>query len=96
MTGQRWYDQPGQESIRTSLKFLTSLPDEFLTIVAEGILKVAENEFKPAELKALGVEKVMAIHKSKNKARPEDNNPYLHKSVNYLAIMSSFQQRFRG
>lgn len=92
----RWYDSEEYSQIKSSIQFFKKLPDEFLTIVAEGVVKVAEKEFTQKELKAVGVEKILALHKSKNKTREEDQNKHLHRSINYLVILPERKRQHLG
>lgn len=87
---QRWYEQ--DPLLKQSIELLQAFPDEILTIVAEGVNQIAEDEFKAEELirsyKSIGQEKILALYKSKNKKRSYDKNPTMHKTVNYILLIS--------
>ncbi|MEB3286234.1 MAG: hypothetical protein VKJ04_01900 [Vampirovibrionales bacterium] len=87
---RRWYER--EPMVKQSIELLETFPDEILTIVAEGVNKVAEQEFRAAELmktyKSLGQEKIISLYKSKNKLRSYDKNAMMHKAVNYFLLIS--------
>ncbi len=93
---QRWYDQ--NEHLAAAIGLTLDMPDEILTIISQGIILLAEKEFKVEELlknfKSLGTKKVLAIYRSKEKNRNYDKNPTAHKMVNYLYLMSPENQIF--
>lgn len=86
----RWYDK--QPMVKQSVELLAAFPDEVLTIMAEGINSVIEREYRVQELlrsfKSLGQEKILALYKSKQKLRKLDQNPMMHKTVNYLFVVA--------
>lgn len=90
----RWYDKRPQ--VKQSVEVLTTFPDEILTIIAEGINVIVEREYKASELlksfKSLGTEKILGLYKSKNKMRKMDQNPTLHKTINYMFVISEENQ----
>ncbi|MDX2085155.1 MAG: hypothetical protein SFZ03_07190 [Candidatus Melainabacteria bacterium] len=89
---RRWYDENRYRPVKTSLGYLIQLPDEYNSIISEGVCSVAEEEFYAHEVmesvRSLGREKILALHKSKQRARQEDQNRHLHKAVTYLAVLS--------
>ncbi len=93
---KRWYDK--DETVSKAVRMLESFPGEIQTVIAEGSLKLAERECKirelMANLKSLGPEKVLGIHKSKNKRRYYDENPTVHNALNALFILSDENRLF--
>jgi len=93
---QRWYDK--RPDLSRSITLLEALPFAIQSIIANGIVDMANREFNAVELinsyKSLGTEKVLALHKSKKKARKLDENPATHKAVTYLYVLSEKNQDF--
>ncbi len=91
---KRWYDR--HPKLSQSVKLMIILPDEIQSILSEGIMILANKEFcvneKVNSFKTLGADKVLGLHKSKNKRREYDKNPQLHKAMNYLYILSEENQ----
>jgi hypothetical protein len=95
MTTQRWYD--AYPHLVQSLKMFQNFPPQILDIILAGVIEVAENECRVNEiiqsLKTLGTEKVMALHKSKSRRRGYDKNPQLHKTMNYIYVLSESNRK---
>lgn len=95
---KRWYDQ--NKSLSTSIQMLESFPMEIQGLIADSMIVVAERECKADklmdELKSLGAEVVLALYKSKNKRRTYDDNPSMHKAMNYLYILPDTNRTFMG
>ena len=93
---QRWYDRRPQ--VARSITLLEAFPPVIQTIIANGIVDIANRECNASQLinsyKSLGTEKIMGLHKSKNKARQLDSNPATHKAVSYLYVLSEENQDF--
>lgn len=93
---KRWYDR--QPRLAQAVRFLSLFPDEIKSIISDGVVLIANREFQVAEqmksFRTLGTEKVMGLHKSKNKRREYDQNETLHKAMNYLYILSDQNQDF--
>jgi len=93
---RRWYDQRPQVS--NTINLMVSFPPEIQTIIGEGIVYLADKEFLANEqmhaLKSLGSEKTLGLYRSKSKKRDYDNNPLLHKIINYLYVLSEKNQDF--
>ena len=91
---KRWYERQPKLSQAVRLMFL--FPVEIKAVICDGIMVIANREFDASErmngFKTLGVEKTMAIHKSKNKRREYDQHEVLHKAMNYLYILSEENQ----
>lgn len=91
---RRWYDR--QPTLSQSVRLMILLPDEIKSIVSDGIMVLANREFRAQErlqsYRSLGDEKVMGLYKSKNKRREYDTNETLHKAMNYLYILSEDNQ----
>lgn len=92
----RWYDSRPKISQASRLLFI--LPDEIQSIISEATLLIADKEFqqeeKEQQIRSLGREKIMGLHLSKNKRREYDQNPHLHKAMNYLYILSENNREF--
>ncbi|MBX2861335.1 MAG: hypothetical protein KTR14_08870 [Vampirovibrio sp.] len=93
---KRFYDR--NPDLSSAVETLMCFPPEFQSVLAEGIALVAEKECKANELlqqfKSLGTQKVLALYKSKNKARSYDDNPNVHKVMNYLMVLSEENRQF--
>ncbi len=94
-TQRRWFDQ--YESINTALTKIQTLPSDFQTIVSSGVNVLAERNLEADEkLKSMGTQKVLALHKSKNRHREYDQNPELHRTMNYLLILPDESREHLG
>jgi hypothetical protein len=93
---KRWYDR--QPKLAQGVRMLILLPDEIRTIIGEALIALANNEFDvnkhSAALRTLGNEKIIGLHKSKNRRREYDDNETLHKAMNYLYLLSDQGQDF--
>lgn len=93
---KRWYDK--RPDMARSITLLEALPFAIQSIIANGIVDIANREFQANELinsyKSLGTEKVLGLHKSKKKARKLDENPAAHKAISYLYVLSEKNQDF--
>jgi len=92
----RWYDR--HTRLAQGVKLLILMPDEVKTIISEAMIALANREFDNLErentIRTLGSEKVMGLHKSKNRRREYDVNETLHKAMNYLYMLSDEGQDF--
>ena len=90
----RWYDQRPQ--LAKAVRILLLMPDEIRTIMGEGITTLTRQEFeemlKEKHYVSVGSEKIMGLHKSKNRRREYDQNEALHNALNYLYILSESGQ----
>jgi len=95
-TYQRWYE--AYPKLTQSLSALETFPPQILDIILCGVIEVAENECRVNEIlnsfKTLGTEKVLALHKSKARKRSYDRNPQLHKTMNYIYVLSDENRAF--
>lgn len=95
---KRWYD--AYSDIQQSVTLLETFPETILEIIARGVVSIAEDEFYAEELmksvRTLGWDKVSALYKSKQKRRSYDRSPGLHKSMNYLFLMSDDNRKQMG
>ena len=91
---KRWYER--QPSLSEAINVLTNLPEPVTTIIGDSIINLADQEFKVMELKdslrSIGSEKVMGMHKSKQRRRAYDKNPTLHKAINYIYVLPEPKQ----
>lgn len=89
-TFHRWYDS--RPKMSQASKLLFAFPDEIKSILSEAVLKIGEREFGEKKwersARSLGREKIMGLHKSKNKRREYDENPDLHAAMNALYVLS--------
>ncbi|MGE0200216.1 MAG: hypothetical protein AB7P76_04530 [Candidatus Melainabacteria bacterium] len=96
MKQKRWYD--AKPELAQSVDLLASFPEQIQTIVAKGIIQLAEQECNAREvmnsLKSLGAETILGIYKSKNKRRPYDSNPAFHQAMVYLYILTPASREF--
>ncbi len=90
----RWYDR--QPKLSQACKLLFSFPDEIKSLISEAVLIIAEREFKqnkkPEQVRTLGGEKILGLHKSKNRRREYDINPHLHQAMNDIYLLSDSQR----
>lgn len=95
-TFKRWYDR--QPKLSQAFKLIILLPDEVRSIISESLMLIANREFESGEadrsFRTVGSEKIMGLHKSKNKRREYDQNELLHKAMNYLYVLSDDNQDF--
>ncbi len=93
---RRWYDQNTRYA--ESVLVLEKSPPQLQSIIADGIIMLAEREFAVSRLmhavKSLGHEKVLALHKSQNRRRVLDKNPRIHRAMNYLYILTEENRAF--
>lgn len=89
-TFHRWYDS--RPKMSQAAKLLFSFPDEIKSILSEAVLEIGEREFGEKKwdpvARSLGREKIMGLHKSKNKRREYDENSELHAAMNAFYILS--------
>ncbi len=95
-TFKRWYDR--HPRLAQGVKLLILMPDEIKTIISEALITLANREFDATEqdntFRTLGSDKIMGLHKSKNRRREYDENETLHKAMNYLYMLSDDGQDF--
>ena len=95
-THKRWYDR--QPRLAQGVRMLFLFPSEVKSIVSEATVLIANREFQDTEelqsFRTLGTDKILGLHKSKNKRREYDQNELLHKAMNYLYILSNENQDF--
>lgn len=93
---KRWYER--QPQLALSVRVLTLLPDEVCSVLGEGLLKLMQDEghetFMEKRYRSLGTEKVLGLHKSKNRRREYDKTEILHKAMNNLYLLSDESQDF--
>lgn len=91
---RRWYDQKPELSRCVSL--LAAFPAEVQAIVGDGLVYLAEKEFKAhsllSSLKSLGPEKVLGIYKAQNRRRSIDAEPGMFQTLNYFYMLSPENQ----
>ena len=96
MFKNRWYDQDTRISVAVQL--VTRLPLELQEVLCTGISRLAEKDYQVTKLmsqfKSMGAEKVLAIHKSHQKRRHYDSNAIIHKTINFLYILSDESRYF--
>ncbi len=92
----RWYDINPKLSRASRLLF--TFPDAVQSIISEAIMLIADREFKEkkwqSNIRSLGKEKILGLHKSKNRRREYDENPLLHQAMNYLFVLSEEGREF--
>lgn len=94
MPQQRFYDI--EPSLGKAVGLLMVFPNEMQSLIAQGVSRIAEQEFKAKnlmqDLKSLGSDIVMSLHKSKQRKRGYDRNREVHETLNYLMILSPKQR----
>ncbi len=92
--GNRWYDK--RPKVSHSVSLISALPASVQSIIAKGIVTMANDEFKANEtlesLRTLGSDKVMSLHKAQKKQRTIDSNPHMHQAMSHLYILSPENQ----
>jgi hypothetical protein len=92
----RWYDQSAE--LKKVVEIICTFPDEVQTILAQGMIQLAERDYQTSDmmlnLKSMGSERILGLHKSKGRLREYDRNPHTHKAINYLYILSDDNRRF--
>lgn len=93
---KRWYDQTPHLS--SAVETILILPDEIQKIVCRAIVMMADKEFQASEriqnFKSLGPEKILAFFKSKTRKRQYDDQPQVHKALNYLGLLSEDDRHY--
>src|SRR5690606_12362088 len=91
---KRWYDR--QPRLASAVTLSVLLPEEVQRMIGEALVLIEDRErmlhTQDSTCKTLGSEKIMGIHKSKNKRREYDQNETLHKAMNCLYILSDDNQ----
>ncbi len=86
----RFYEK--DPTVKRAVEALFLFPPDIQRVLASGFTLIAERDFKMQEVenggKNLGVDKVMSLHKSKQKKRPYDNCPITHQALNDLMMMT--------
>lgn len=83
---RRWFDK--YDSICMALTNIQKLPLDFQAIVSAGVNVLIERVLDTDEkVKSVGKDKILSLHKSKNRNREYDKSPELHKTMNYLLIL---------
>ncbi len=86
----RFYEE--DPTVKFSVEMLFSFPEGIKTLIASGCNKVAMKDYKAhellTELKSIGSEKVISLHKAKLKRRSYDQNPTIHQVMLYILILS--------
>ncbi|MBX2860294.1 MAG: hypothetical protein KTR14_03605 [Vampirovibrio sp.] len=90
-SSRRWYDD--KPLLSETIKNLLSLPYSLQLVIVEGVVYLLNKECEAQHLiralRSVGHQNVTGLHKSKNRRRQYDANPYLHKAMNYLLILST-------
>lgn len=93
---KRWYDRNAQLS--QAVRVVMIFPDEIKDIICIGLMFLANKEFQIQEqlsnFRSVGSDKIMGLHKSKNRRREYDDNATMHKMMNYLYILQHENQDF--
>lgn len=90
----RWHDR--QPQLAKAVRTLCLLPDEVCTILSAGMIQIMHRDFKEIlldkQFRTLGHEKILGLHKSKNRRREYDENETLHKAMNTLYLLPNEAQ----
>ena len=93
---KRFYDQ--DVNVSNAVEMFLLFPETLQEIIAEGLAQIAEIEYQANEalkdIRSLGTERVLALYKSKQKKRKYDQNPTVHKAMNYLMVISPENRHF--
>jgi hypothetical protein len=86
----RFYEK--DPTVRRAVEALFLFPEDIKRVLSGGFALMAEQDCHMSEVdnrgKTLGAEKILSLHKSKQKKRPYDNCPITHKAMNYLMLMT--------
>jgi hypothetical protein len=94
---RRWYDN--QPELSRSLHLSKVVPIDMLQIVGNGLVSLAEQvglSHDWMNRRSLGPEKVLGVHKSKNRRRHYDRVASLHKGMSYHFLMPQEKQWLMG
>jgi hypothetical protein len=87
---KRWYDR--QPKLAQAVRLMFLFPVDIKSLICDGLMIIANREFQVSEklnsFKTLGPDKVLGMHKSKNKRREYDRHDVLHKAMNYMYVLS--------
>jgi len=91
---RRWYDIHSDTA--KFIETISVFPNDVQSIVCNALTHMADVEFHASELihryKSIGKERVLALYQSKKKRRKYDQNPFVHTTMNYGAILSDEQR----
>jgi hypothetical protein len=92
----RFYEK--NPTLKQAVESLFRLPGNVRSVVAKGFNRIAERDFNVnlilGDIKSLGAEQTLALYKSRLNRRPYDEDPHLHKAMNYLMVMPPSDQWF--
>jgi len=92
----RWHDR--QPQLAQAVRALCLMPDEVCTIISESVILLMHRDFREVlldkQFRTLGHEKILGLHKSKNRRREYDVNDTLHKAMNTLYLLSHESQDY--
>lgn len=95
MKEQRFYDR--EKNVRATVNQTRLLPPEIQEIIAGGISSVAIRDYQAdqrmGQLKSLGAEQMLSLHKSKHKRRDYDQVIEFHTAMNYIHILEDNEQK---
>lgn len=90
MRQPRFYEK--DPTVKRAVDALFLFPPDIQRVLAGGFAMIAERDCHMGEVenrgKTLGADKILSLHKSKQKKRPYDNCPITHKAMNYLMLMT--------
>lgn len=93
---KRWYDR--NTELSQAVRVIMIFPDEIKDILCTGLMFLANKEFDVQEqlsnFRSVGSDKIMGLHKSKNRRREYDENATMHKMMNYLYILGHGNQDY--
>jgi hypothetical protein len=93
----RWHDK--DEEVARLVQMLRELPEEYQDMIAR-ILSGAVEEWQQSKSYdqsrsvSLGVDKHLALWKSKSKRRWYDKHPSMHRAMNHLLVLDDDQRRY--
>lgn len=91
-TYQRWYDK--SPVLNQSVSTLTRFPQGIQSLIASEMNTMAEERYDiKYNLKSLGKDKVLALHKAQNKRREYDSDPDVFKTFSYWYVLPE-QERY--
>lgn len=92
---KRFYD--AEPATAQAVHLMMAFPGEMQEVIAGGVGVIAEREYQARELmqnlKSLGSDMILALYKSKQKKRGYDQNPVMHRTMNYMMVLTP-QNRF--
>lgn len=96
MQGRRWYD--GDADLAGPVGRLFLLPEPIGVVIADGVLMLAEGRYDVIrrQQKHHGHEKILGLHKARQKQRSTDQHPVLYGAMVRFYMLDRMHRRLLG